>query len=81
MLAGFWAKGRQYGWCCRLVRRNKTALFAMAAVAALAVVAICMSPAGNILAARFDATFVYISKVRCSAKLSFTGPMCSLSVQ
>ncbi len=36
----------------------------MAAVAALAVVAICMSPIGNMLAARFDAAFVYISKVR-----------------
>ena len=36
----------------------------MAIVAALAVAAISVSPVGGMLAQRFDAAFVYISKVR-----------------
>ena len=43
--------------------RNRRALFALAVVAALAVGAISMSPLGGLLAQRFDAAFVYVSKV------------------
>ena len=49
--------------CLRPACRNRRALFAMAIVAAMAVAAISVSPLGGVLAQRFDAAFVYVSKV------------------